>query len=603
MNKQNYEISKRCLLVVVALLALSLTVFAQSAIADRPGKTTQGKVSAEPVSRQPVSEFPGFGARTITRADNERGAVATLKYDKLPDMLTPRLMHQAFATTDGGLVVAGGHTTDFIPTKTAEIYKNGQWHSLTISTAHDGGFCVRLSDGRTMVGGGFSQKEGVGRSKRTDIFNPKTGTFTTGPQMTTARARANAINVGGRVYVSGNWYAEDKVMDCYNGSSFSAVGNMDSRSNPYMMTDKDGNVVVLAIYDPQGDPLPFYTYPSGAQGWVADCYDISTGETTYMGTPYDTSLIPTDLPDEMCPSDYHFTADGQEYYAILAMQATDDGDDYRYVVLLYNGSESKTYVLTNVEVPTRHPVTGQDISWRGGVYVNQAKREMYLIGDSYSKQTKETVHIMSISYAYDSWTLGSASGFDSGITMGAWTLLSDGRLACTGSWTDSNYHPSAEAYIFTPPTAGKGDDTPGPQTLGQTLVVLTKNGAKTEFVLKDRPLVKFEGKSLRVTSDRADVTFALADVVNFTYVNNDPSGINELLADDDSQTELSYQDGTLVLSQLRQGAVVGIYTTDGKLVRQLKAHRQGTYRISLAALPKGIYIVKADTINYKIMKR
>ena len=134
------------------------------------------------------------------------------------------------------------------------------------------------------------------------------------------------------------------------------------------------------------------------------------------------------------------------------------------------------------------------------------------------------------------------------------------------------------------------------------MVVTTKGGAKTEFLLTVKPYVKFEGTNLRITSTKADFTFALADVVNFTYINTDPSGITEFAKTDDP-TEISYQEGTLVLSQLKKGTVVGIYTLDGKLVGQLKADRQRTYRLSLSSLPKGVYIVKADSITTKIMKR
>ena len=210
----------------------------------------------------------------------------------------------------------------------------------------------------------------------------------------------------------------------------------------------------------------------------------------------------------------------------------------------------------------------------------------------------------------DEWTIASAPGFSYDLMQGSWTLMADGSLACTGGSIDGNYQPSKEAYLFTPPTAGEGDGYnpdpgpgPGDQTLGQTLVVLTKNGAKTQFVLKDKPKVKIEGKNLRITSTRADVTFALSDVVNFTYVNTDPTGIDDLDKEASNPTEVSYKDGTLVLSQLKQGASVAVYTADGKIVRELKAQRQGTFRLSLASLPKGVYIVKADTITYKIMKR
>ena len=68
--------------------------------------------------------------------------------------------------------------------------------------------------------------------------------------------------------------------------------------------------------------------------------------------------------------------------------------------------------------------------------------------------------------------------------------------------------------------------------------------------------------------------------------------------------ELGYDaDGTLVVSQLPKGANVCIYSLDGKLVGQLTAAYNGTFRISLATLPQGVYLVKADNTTYKIMKR
>ena len=145
-------------------------------------------------------------------------------------------------------------------------------------------------------------------------------------------------------------------------------------------------------------------------------------------------------------------------------------------------------------------------------------------------------------------------------------------------------------------------DTPDPQKASKTLVVLTKDGGKTEFVLSERPKVLFEGKSLRITSSKVDVTYGLSDILRFTYTNTDPTGITEL-AEADDQTGVNYQNGTLVLSQLKEDSFVGIYSLDGKLIQQLIAGHKGTYRLNLLSLPMGVYIVKADTITYKIIKR
>ncbi len=133
-----------------------------------------------------------------------------------------------------------------------------------------------------------------------------------------------------------------------------------------------------------------------------------------------------------------------------------------------------------------------------------------------------------------------------------------------------------------------------------TLIVKTKNGAETAFFLQDKPQVTFEGTNLKVVSEKATATFALSDVLRFEYAKKDPAGINETVID---PTDVRFQDGVLVISQLKAGASVCIYALDGKLLRQLTAHRSGTYRLSLSELPTGLYLVKADNVTYKITKQ
>ena len=64
---------------------------------------------------------------------------------------------------------------------TAELYENGSWRSLSIAGTHDGGFSVKLADGRYMVGGGFSKQGGVGQTTATDIYDPQAHAFSVGP--------------------------------------------------------------------------------------------------------------------------------------------------------------------------------------------------------------------------------------------------------------------------------------------------------------------------------------------------------------------------------------------------------------------------------------
>ena len=135
-----------------------------------------------------------------------------------------------------------------------------------------------------------------------------------------------------------------------------------------------------------------------------------------------------------------------------------------------------------------------------------------------------------------------------------------------------------------------------------TLIVLTKDNVMHHFILADKPTVTFEGTQLKVTCEKASASasFNLADVIRFTYDGKSATGIDEMRVD---PAEISMQDGTLVISQMKANSTVNVYSTDGKLVRQLKAHRAGTYRLSLSSLRAGVYLVKADNITYKITKR
>ena len=121
----------------------------------------------------------------------------------------------------------------------------------------------------------------------------------------------------------------------------------------------------------------------------------------------------------------------------------------------------------------------------------------------------------------------------------------------------------------------------------QALIVQLKNGSQTAFFLKDKPQVKFDGTNLKVTSTVGDTSFALSDVLRFTYAKKDPTGIGDVL----------------VISQLKANGDVSVYALDGKLLRQLKASHAGTYRLNLSELPAGLYLVKADNVTYKIVKR
>lgn len=376
------------------------------------------------------------------------------KWERIADMNTARMGHQIFPSGDG-FVVVGGHTTDFQLTKTAEIYQNGKWTNISISNPHDGGFSVILNDGRVMVGGGFSSAKGVGQSKKTDIYDPKTQSFTAGPDMTVARAYAKAILMNGKVYVNGNWYADNKVMDCYDGSSFSSVGNMRNFTLPYIFASKSGTIWTWSLMDPWGETVDWGTSSSGSQGLLFNKYLVSTDETKSSLFTNMVTNVPLSLSEDVRMSNSYSAKDDRYYFL------TKNSNSYKLYYSLIDESSIGWY---NFDVPTVYPNTDVEINYRGSVFVNDAKEEVYLVGSN-GPSNNQTLFLVCYNFADENVvhrTIAKIDGFEHNLMSGAWTILNDGRLVCTGGGINSNFDAQKYAYIFTPPTStGSGADENG----------------------------------------------------------------------------------------------------------------------------------------------
>ena len=567
------------LAALVVMLVGSMTAEAQTA--GGPKGATERVAGIRDIRPQP----------SAARAAERQGVTAVLQYEKIADMPTPRMSHQVLPSGNG-FVVVGGRTTGFVPTKTAELYQDGSWRSLSIGGTHDGAFSVKLADGRYMVGGGFSKQGGVGQSVATDIYDPQTHAFSTGPQLTQARAQAKAVGTGTLVYVSGNWYTADKVMDCYNGSSFQAVGDMDGRSNPYMMADAEGNLLLFSAYDTEGRSFGFHTYDDGSTGLLADRYLASTGQTKYLGLPFTPQICPTALPDDMRSEDYHVVFNGHNCYLILATTTTGAR------LYMIDWDDVAIYGFNRVDIPTAD-AEGNTITWRGGVLTNTAVKEAYLIGVSGSAG-KQTLHVISLNYNTDEWTIASAPGFPQGLLTASWTVMNDGRLACTGGGLKDNTDAQRRAYIISTPVAGHDYDTPQ-TTSGPRLVVWLKSGEKVVYELAESPKTTFAGKQLVIRTVKTTATYERKDVLRYTYENAVYLGID--LQPGERRVQMNREGDQITFRGLQAGSTASVYAVNGTLIEQRKVVDGQPLTISLQNRPHGVYIVKAGTETIKVMKQ
>ena len=163
-------------------------------------------------SSLPLGKGGGMGSKGKTCP------VVRIVPERLPDMTMPRIGHSIFYA-DGELNVVGGHTTNFVPTQTAEYFSNGEWHQVPTAYTHDNGFAVTLPSGEVIIGGGHAEPLGVGQTFMVERYYPKTHTFEGFGCLDRRRALANAALLGdGRIIIAGNSYADDAI-GCYDGRS------------------------------------------------------------------------------------------------------------------------------------------------------------------------------------------------------------------------------------------------------------------------------------------------------------------------------------------------------------------------------------------------
>ena len=195
----------------------------------------------------------------LSAEDNAQATCPIVKLEvvRMPDLNVPRIGHSVFMV-NGEPTVVGGHTTSFVPTTTAEYFRDGQWHLIETAYPHDEGFCVPLSSGKVLVGGGHAEPLGIGHIYSVEMYDPASHTVKGFGCLDTKRSFASAVEIdSGRVVVSGNWYQNTDDIEMFDGRKYfhSVKKTAQRRSRPHVMRIADDDVIVFGRTDERANFL------------------------------------------------------------------------------------------------------------------------------------------------------------------------------------------------------------------------------------------------------------------------------------------------------------------------------------------------------------
>lgn len=399
--------------------------------------------------------------------------------ERLPDLTMPRSGHSTFFV-NGTLVVTGGHTTNFVPTPTAEYYTNGEWHQLPMSYSHDNGFAVVLRTGEVLIGGGHAEELGVGQTYTLERFIPQTYTFEGFGCLDRRRVLANATQLAdGCVIVCGNHYANDAV-GCYDGQP--QVEHVKSlrqgRSNPYILPVAADDALILGandIYDRRPDTV-----------WV----DRLKGDAFRVPLLEQWRLVYTDQP-------FTSTACAMADNSYLLM-ATNGGGQLGFVVV-----NDTTFSLLPTACPVPMKTQFGPVVYRGSVAVDRKRQRGYVVGaDSLFRRQ----YILAVDYGQQpaALTLYYTDSLEHA-AVAIPVLTPGGDLILAGGIPNNNYKPLSSVWRYhfaTPkPTAAFAGL---PVWLLAGLAVLLA-GISAYIILYIRRRKKRTGDEVSVAEDSGDV--------------------------------------------------------------------------------------------------
>ena len=306
--------------------------------------------------------------------------IVKIQPEQLPSLNTPRSGHHTLYV-NGEITVFGGHTSGFVPTPTAEYFKDGAWHQMDMVYTHDAGSALILKSGKVLLSGGFERGLGIGQSHEVEMYDPKTHTFDGFGCLDTKRASHTQVELDhGKVVITGNWYHEDAI-EIYDGNI--TFTNVKNTSQHRTLT----NVFRIA----PDDVIIF-----GGQDYHGNDFDTIIVDRL-KGEPFTDPLFETWKPTHLHISihnDDSFIGDETKgIYSYLFPVRNKEGQ----IAIAKSDGMKFSLVPTTSPIPTKFQEN--TIIYYSQMLVDRKAQKGYIMGNDSIHQTSSHIYILCIDYS------------------------------------------------------------------------------------------------------------------------------------------------------------------------------------------------------------
>ncbi len=133
----------------------------------------------------------------------------------------------------------------------------------------------------------------------------------------------------------------------------------------------------------------------------------------------------------------------------------------------------------------------------------------------------------------------------------------------------------------------------------QKLIIWQKSGDKVYYNLEENPKVTFSETDMVIATKSFTISYPIEQLLRYTY-DITPTSIENTTS---NEMRISQKGDAMTFENLKQGCTIQVYSLDGTLVESKLTANERTITVSLGGYPAGVYLIKANGITYKILKR